>query len=68
MLCVCNKKLILGFGLNNLVIVDTDDVVLIMDKSKDQEIKMLLEMMKSKNEYLKLVLKELKQGSFEFIT
>lgn len=47
------KKLILGFGLSNLVVVDTDDVILIMDKDKDQEIKMLLEKLKLKNEYLK---------------
>lgn len=47
------KKLILGLGLSNLVVVDTDDVLLIMNKDKDQEIKMLLEKMKLKNEYLK---------------
>jgi mannose-1-phosphate guanylyltransferase len=50
-----NKKLILGFGLSNLVIVDTDDVILVMDKNKDQEIKMLLEKMKLNKEYSKYI-------------
>ncbi|MGL4739567.1 MAG: mannose-1-phosphate guanylyltransferase [Sarcina sp.] len=37
-----SKRLVIGFGLKDLVIVDTGDVLLIMDKNKDQEIKHLL--------------------------
>nr|WP_133015448.1 hypothetical protein [Clostridium cuniculi] len=31
-----------GFEVNNLVVVDAGDVILVMDKDKDQEIKHLL--------------------------
>lgn len=37
-----DKKLIIGFGVKDLVVVDAGDVILVMDKSKDQEIKHLL--------------------------
>ena len=37
-----NKKLIIGFGVKDLVIVDSEDVILVMDKNKDQEIKHLV--------------------------
>ena len=37
-----DKKLLIGFGIKDLVIVDAGDVVLIMDKRKDQEIKHLI--------------------------
>lgn len=37
-----NEKLIIGFGLKDLVIVDAGDVLLVMDKYKDQEIKHLI--------------------------
>ncbi len=40
------KNLIIGFGVKDLVIVDAGDVILIMDKSKDQEIKHLINEMK----------------------
>lgn len=40
-------KLIIGFGIKDLVIVDAGDVMLIMDKNKDQEIKSLVNTMKS---------------------
>lgn len=36
------KNLIIGFGVKDLVIVDAGDVILVMDKNKDQEIKHLL--------------------------
>lgn len=36
------EKLIIGFGLKDLVIVDAGDVLLVMDKHKDQEIKHLI--------------------------
>ena len=37
-----DKNLIIGFGVKDLIIVDAGDVVLVMDKNKDQEIKHLL--------------------------
>ena len=40
------EKLIIGFGIKDLVIVDAGDVMLIMDKNKDQEIKSLVNTMK----------------------
>ncbi|ADL51048.1 mannose-1-phosphate guanylyltransferase [Clostridium cellulovorans] len=49
------KKLIIGFGISDLVIVDSGDVILIMDKNKDQEIKQLVKGIKDKeglNNYL----------------
>lgn len=36
------KKLARGFGLKYLIVVDAGDVILVMDKNKDQEIKYLL--------------------------
>ena len=36
------EKLIVGFGINDLVIVDTGEVLLVMDKNREQEIKQLL--------------------------
>ncbi|WP_435382505.1 hypothetical protein [Clostridium omnivorum] len=35
-------KLIIGFGVKDLIIVDAGDVLLIMDKNRDQEIKHLV--------------------------
>ena len=46
-----NKRLVIGFGLKDLVIVDTGDVLLVMDKNKDQEIKHLLSKISEKEEY-----------------
>ena len=37
-----DKNLIIGFGVSDLVVVDAGDVILVMDKNKDQEIKDLL--------------------------
>lgn len=37
-----SKNLVIGFGLKDLVIVDAGDVILVMDKYRDQEIKHLL--------------------------
>jgi mannose-1-phosphate guanylyltransferase len=45
------EKLIVTLGINNLVIVQTDDAILIMDKSKEQEVKKIVEEI-SKNENL----------------
>lgn len=41
------SNLIIGFGVKDLVIVDAGDVILVMDKSKDQEIKYLINQMKT---------------------
>ena len=41
------KQLIIGFGLKDIVIVDSGDVMLIMNKSKDQELKQLINELKS---------------------
>ena len=45
------KRLIIGFGLKDLVIVDTGDVLLVMDKNRDQEIKHLIGKIANKKEY-----------------
>ena len=36
------KNLIIGLGIKDLVVVDAGDVILVMDRNKDQEIKHLL--------------------------
>jgi len=45
-----DKNLIIGFGVKDLVIVDAGDVILVMDKSKDQEIKHLLNGLKAEKD------------------
>lgn len=40
------EKLIIGFGIKDLIIVDSGDVILIMDKNKDQEMKHLVNELK----------------------
>jgi mannose-1-phosphate guanylyltransferase len=42
-------KLIIGFGIEDLVIVEAEDVILVMSKSKDQEIKHLVDKLKGEN-------------------
>ena len=49
------NKLIIGFGVKDLVIVDTDDVMLVMDKSKDQEIKDLFNKLKDDEAFSKFL-------------
>jgi mannose-1-phosphate guanylyltransferase len=44
------NKLIIGFGLKDLVIVDAGDVILVMDKNKEQEVKHLVNEIKKSNE------------------
>ena len=44
------EKLIIGFGIKDLIIVDAEDVILIMDKNKDQEIKHLVNQLKEKGD------------------
>lgn len=45
------ENLIIGLGVKDLVIVDAGDVILIMDKNKDQEIKHLLNDLAEQKEY-----------------
>ena len=49
------KNLIIGLGVQDLVIVDAGDVILIMDKNKDQEIKHLLSSLGEREEYKKFL-------------
>ncbi|MDR3596538.1 mannose-1-phosphate guanylyltransferase [Clostridium sp.] len=50
-----NKNLIIGFGIKDLVVVDAGDVILVMDKNKDQEIKHLLNKLNENQEYNKFL-------------
>lgn len=45
------EKLIIGFGIKDLVLVDAGDVILVMDKDRDQEIKHLLNSISGKKEF-----------------
>ena len=45
------NNLIIGFGLKDLIVVDAGDVILIMDKNKEQEIKHLLNDIVSERRY-----------------
>lgn len=45
------ERLVIGFGLKDLVVVDTGDVLLLMDKNKDQEIKHLLSKINKIDDY-----------------
>ena len=44
------KRLVATLGLSNLVIIDTGDVLLVMDKSRAQEVKKILEIQAAKAE------------------
>lgn len=46
-----DKNLIIGFGVKDLVVVDAGDVILVMDKNKDQEIKHLLNDISENEDY-----------------
>lgn len=49
------KNLVIGLGVKDLVIVDAGDVILIMDKNKDQEIKHLLNDLSKEEDYEKFM-------------
>ena len=49
------KNLIIGFGIKDLVVVDAGDVILVMDKNKDQEIKHLLNKLNEQSKYSKFL-------------
>lgn len=46
-----NKNLIIGLGIKDVVVVDAGDVILVMDKDRDQEIKHLLNDLSKEKEY-----------------
>jgi len=50
-----DKNLIIGFGIKDLVVVDAGDVILVMDKNKDQEIKHLLNKLNENQQYNKFL-------------
>ncbi|MGL4772374.1 MAG: mannose-1-phosphate guanylyltransferase [Clostridium sp.] len=45
------KNLIIGLGVKDIVLVDAGDVILVMDKNRDQEIKHLLNNLSKEDEY-----------------
>lgn len=47
------KNLIIGLGVKDLVVVDAGDVLLVMDRNKDQEIKHLLNELEREEDYRK---------------
>ena len=44
-------KFIIGFGVKDLVVVEDGDVILIMNKNRDQEVKHLVNKLKEKGSY-----------------
>jgi len=50
-----DKNLIIGFGIKDLVVVDAGDVILVMNKNKDQEIKHLLNKLNQQSKYNKFL-------------
>lgn len=42
------NKLIIAFGVKDLIIVEAGDVILVLDKNKDQEIKYLVDLLKNR--------------------
>ena len=49
------NRLIIGFGLKDIIIVDAEDVILIMDKNKDEEIKYLVNQLKDNTDLEKYI-------------
>lgn len=52
-LIYAQDKLVCTIGLNNLVVVDTDDVLFICNKSRSQDVKKLIEKLQSNKKYHK---------------
>ena len=44
-----DKRLIATIGLDNVIVVDTDDALLVCSKNKTQEVKKLVELLRKKN-------------------
>ena len=43
------KRLVVGIGLNNLIVIETDDAILIANKNNDQDIKNIINELENKN-------------------
>lgn len=48
-----DHRFIIAFGVKDLIIIDSEDVLLVMDKNKDQEVKYLVDILKNKNDLKK---------------
>lgn len=48
-------KLLIGFGVKDLIIVEADNVILVMDRNRDQEVKHLVEKLKEDVDISKLI-------------
>lgn len=46
--CTNDEKIVALIGVNNLVVVDTDDALLVCDKSRTEEVKDVVEMLKNR--------------------
>jgi mannose-1-phosphate guanylyltransferase len=46
-----DKRLIAAVGVENLIVVETEDVILVCQKDRDQDIKQLLRAMEAEQEY-----------------
>ncbi|GAB6078609.1 mannose-1-phosphate guanylyltransferase/mannose-6-phosphate isomerase [Hydrogenobaculum acidophilum] len=49
-LIISNKRLVGAIGLQNLIIVDTEDATLIADKNNSQDVKKFVDILKAKND------------------
>ena len=49
-LIISNKRLVGAIGLQNLIIVDTEDATLIADKNSSQDVKKIVDILKAKND------------------
>lgn len=50
-----NDNLIINFGVQDLIIVNTEDVILIMDRKREQEVKYLFDLLNRRNEFKKFI-------------
>jgi mannose-1-phosphate guanylyltransferase len=50
-----NKKLIAVLGVEDIIIVETDDVVLVCRKDRDQDIKLLIKELQKDKENIKYI-------------
>lgn len=46
-----NDNLVITFGVKDLIVVNTGDVILIMDKKREQEVKYLFDLLKTKQQF-----------------
>lgn len=50
-----SKNLTITFGVKDLIVVNTDDVLLILDKNKEQEVKYISDILKGNEEFNKFI-------------